>query len=190
LPINYPNPLDVSRGKTGSGIWLHGTPPSQFARAPKASDGCVVLANPDLERIIRTVEVRTTPVVIAQHLRWVAPHGIRVEGQAFAEQLNAWRAAKSSGDVNRLLTFYRADFRNNGKGLDAWLPVLREETGRASGREIQIKDLSLLHWTDTMETMVVTFGEVIAGQRSGPVRRQYWSRQGPHWKIFYEGIIG
>jgi murein L,D-transpeptidase YafK len=190
LPINYPNPLDVSRGKTGSGIWLHGTPPGQFARAPKASDGCVVLANPDLERIIRTVEVRTTPVVIAQHLRWVAPHGIRVEGQAFAEQLHAWRAAKSSGDVTRLLTFYRADFRNNGKGLDAWLPVLREDAARASGREIQIKDLSLLHWTDTMETMVVTFGEVIAGQRSGPVRRQYWSRQGPHWKIFYEGIIG
>jgi hypothetical protein len=27
LPINYPNPLDNRRGKTGSGIWLHGTPP-------------------------------------------------------------------------------------------------------------------------------------------------------------------
>lgn len=39
LPINYPNPLDVSRGKTGGGIWLHGTPPGQFSRAPKASDG-------------------------------------------------------------------------------------------------------------------------------------------------------
>jgi murein L,D-transpeptidase YafK len=24
LPINYPNPLDLRRGKTGSGIWLHG----------------------------------------------------------------------------------------------------------------------------------------------------------------------
>ena len=50
LPINYPNALDQSRGKTGSGIWLHGTPPEQFSRAPRASDGCVVLATPDLER--------------------------------------------------------------------------------------------------------------------------------------------
>jgi L,D-transpeptidase YnhG len=65
LPINYPNAYDARRGKTGSGIWLHGTPPNQFSRAPKATDGCVVLANPDLERIISTVEVRTTPVVIA-----------------------------------------------------------------------------------------------------------------------------
>jgi hypothetical protein len=44
-------PTDARRGKTGSGIWLHGTPPDQFVRAPKATDGCVVLANPDLERM-------------------------------------------------------------------------------------------------------------------------------------------
>jgi cyclophilin family peptidyl-prolyl cis-trans isomerase len=31
LPLNYPNPLDQLRGKTGSGIWLHGTPPDQFS---------------------------------------------------------------------------------------------------------------------------------------------------------------
>jgi L,D-transpeptidase YnhG len=83
LPINYPNPLDVSRGRTGGCIWLHGTPPGQFSRAPKASDGCVVLANPDLERIIRTVEVRTTPVVIAQQLHWAPPHSVRVHSKIF-----------------------------------------------------------------------------------------------------------
>ena len=42
LPINYPNPYDARRGKTGRGIWLHGTPPAQFSRAPRATDGCVV----------------------------------------------------------------------------------------------------------------------------------------------------
>ncbi|MDH5709704.1 MAG: L,D-transpeptidase family protein, partial [Hylemonella sp.] len=68
LPINYPNVLDTRRGKTGHGIWLHGTPPNQFSRAPRATDGCVVLANPDLNQIIRTVQVRATPVVISQRL--------------------------------------------------------------------------------------------------------------------------
>lgn len=28
LPINYPNAFDVHQGRTGSGIWLHGTPPT------------------------------------------------------------------------------------------------------------------------------------------------------------------
>lgn len=190
LPINYPNPYDARRGKTGRGIWLHGTPPDQFARAPKATDGCVVLANPDLERIIRTVEVRTTPVVIAPSLRWVNPASAHAENRHFQDVLRAWRDAKASGDVNRLLAFYTPDFAINGKTLAEWTPLLKVELGRARGREVELKDLSVLHWTDSADTMVVTFGEVPTGARTGPVKRQYWVRQGAQWKIFYEGVIG
>jgi len=190
LPINYPNPYDARRGKTGSGIWLHGTPPQQFSRAPKATDGCVVLANPDLQRIINTVEVRTTPVVIAEKLSWVEQGREGDAGKRFAETLAAWRAAKSSGDVSRILQFYTPDFSGYGKSLTEWTPVLRTEIDKARGREVQLKDLSYLHWADTSETMVVTFGEVPEGARTGPVKRQYWLRQGQQWKIFFEGVIG
>jgi murein L,D-transpeptidase YafK len=190
LPINYPNPLDLRRGKTGSGIWLHGTPPTQFSRAPKATDGCVVLANPDLSHIIRTVEVRSTPVVIADRLSWVPPQQIRNDGKPFSETLAAWRAAKSSGDMNRLLAFYTPDFSSYGKTLGEWTPVLRSEIDRARGRDIALKDVSFLRWTDTADTMVVTFGEVPDGVRTGPVKRQYWVRTGAQWKIFFEGVIG
>ena len=41
-------------------------------------DGCVVLANPDLERIIRTVEVRSTPVVIGSNRGELAASMIRM----------------------------------------------------------------------------------------------------------------
>jgi murein L,D-transpeptidase YafK len=190
LPINYPNPYDARRGKTGRGIWLHGTPPSQFSRAPKATDGCVVLANPDLQRIIRTVEVRTTPVVIAPSLRWVAPNTVTTDTRRFSDVLQAWRAAKASGDLERMLSFYTPDFTINGKSIAEWSPLLKVELGRARGKDIELKDLSFLRWTDAADTMVVTFGEVPTGSRTGPVKRQYWVRQGPHWKIFFEGVIG
>ena len=190
LPINYPNPYDARRGKTGSGIWLHGTPPSQFARAPLATDGCVVLANPDLERIIRTVEVRSTPVVIAKSLQWVQPSRLQAEGRSFNDTLAAWQKAKATGDVNRLLSFYLPDATAHGKGVAEALPQMRSEIARIRGRELELKDLSFLRWSDSAETMVVTFGEVPAGDRTGPVKRQYWMRQGQHWKIFYEGVIG
>lgn len=191
LPINYPNVLDSKRGKTGSGIWLHGTPPNQFSRAPQASDGCVVLANPDLERIIRTVEVRTTPVVISQKLDWVPPHSAQAESKPFEDTLTAWRRAKSSGNVEHVLSFYTPDFNsNNGKTLSEWVPGLRSELSKTQGRPIQLKDLSYLRWTDASDTMVVTFGEVANGDRNGVTKRQYWTRQGRQWKIFYEGIIG
>lgn len=191
LPINYPNPLDQSRGKTGGGIWLHGTPPDQFSRAPLATDGCLALANPDLERILRTVEPRSTPVVIAKQLQWVAPHSVQAERQSFDAVLNAWRSAKSGGDMKRLMGFYAPDFQSyRKKPLDEWSQVLQAETLALKGRELQLKDKSYLRWTDSADTMVVTFGEVAEGARTGPVKRQYWTRRGQQWQIFFEGVIG
>jgi len=191
LPINYPNPLDTRRGKTGSGIWLHGTPSAQFARPPKASDGCVVLANPDLEFIMNTVEIRNTPVVIAPSLKWVPPQSILPEVSVFEGVLQSWRTAKSTGNLPRTLSFYAPDFNNEGQNLSAWTSIVQKEMTKAAGREIALKDLSVLRWTDNgTDTMVVTFGEVIEGTITGPKKRQYWVRQGNQWKIFFEGIIG
>ena len=189
LPINYPNQLDVKRGKTGSGIWLHGTPPAQFSRAPLSTDGCVVLANPDLERIIKTVEIRNTPVVIANNLKWVAPQSLKSELSAFEGVLQGWHQAKSSGDLARLSAWYTPDFTSYGKTLTEWMPVMQAELKQLAGRDIQIKDVSYLRWTDSADTMVVTFGELVKGSTTGRTKRQYWTRQGSQWKIFFEGSI-
>lgn len=191
LPINYPNPLDQSRGKTGSGIWLHGTPPEQFARAPLATDGCVVIANQDLERILRTVEPRTTPVVIAQQLQWVQPQAVQAERKAFDAVLDGWRTAKSQGDMKRLMGFYAPNFQSYKKmSLGDWQQTLEAEVRSLKGRPIDFKDKSTLRWNDSAETMVVTFGEVPEGARTGTTKRQYWIRRGGQWQIFFEGVIG
>ncbi len=189
LPINYPNMLDSKRGKTGSGIWLHGTPPNQFSRPPLSTDGCVVLANPDLDHIIRTVEIRTTPVVISTQLQWVAPTSARAQGKPFEDALNAWHRAKASGNMDQLLSFYTADFNSYGKTLRQWTPTLRGEVKKFQGRVVALKDVSLLRWTDSADTMVVTFGEVAEGTRIGQTKRQYWIREGNQWKIFFEGVV-
>jgi murein L,D-transpeptidase YafK len=181
--------LDSRRGKTGSGIWLHGTPPNQFARPPQATDGCVVLANPDLEHIIQTVEVRTTPVIIANQLQWVPARSVRNDSKQFEDTLLAWRNAKTAGDLQQVLSFYTADFSSNGKTLMQWLPTLKGELAETQGRTIQLKDLSYLRWVDTADTMVVTFGEVAEGIRTGWTKRQYWIRQDNRWKIFFEGVM-
>jgi L,D-transpeptidase YnhG len=189
LPINYPNVLDTRRGKTGSGIWLHGTPPNQFSRPPLATDGCVVLANPDLEHIIRTVAIRSTPVLIAPQLRWVSPSVALAEGKTFEDALVAWRNAKTAGDLGRVLTFYTQDFSSNGKNLVQWTPTLKSEMQKMQGRTLQLKDISFLRWTDSADTMVATFGEVPEGLRTGRTKRQYWIHQEGRWKIFFEGVL-
>lgn len=136
LPINYPNMLDAKRGKTGGGIWLHGTPPENFSRPPQASDGCLVMANPDLMHIIQTVEVGSTPVVIAPQLQWVDPHSVKTESKPFDETLQAWRTAKVAGNLDRVMSFYTQDFNSYGKTLDQWSGVLRSELARVQGHDI------------------------------------------------------
>ena len=61
--------------------------------------------------------------------------------------------------------------------------------GEAQGRTIALKDVSYLRWTDSADTMVVTFGEVAEGTRTGWTKRQYWVRQSNQWKIFFEGTL-
>ena len=189
LPINYPNPLDVKRGKTGSGIWLHGTPSEQFSRAPKASDGCVVLANPDLNHILTRVRSRTTPVVIAERLNWVTKASLDAEKTNFTSALMTWRQAKVQSDSAKLMAFYTPDFSNYGKNLTQWSSILSGEIGKLKGRDIALTNINMMRWSDQSDTMVVTFDEVVVGQQAGVTKRQYWTRDGKTWKIFFEGVI-
>ena len=190
LPLNYPNPFDVRRGKSGKGIWLHGSPPQEFARAPKATDGCVVLSNPDLRKIISTVEIRTTPVVIAPSLTWVAPQALAPRAKQFGEVIEAWHSARQSGDAVRLLDFYARDFNAQGKTLDVLTSEIKSELAATHGRKVLLDDVSYLKWSDALDTMVVTFREGVEGRGVARIKRQYWMRDGTRWKIFFEGVIG
>jgi hypothetical protein len=184
------SPLDVQRGNTGSGIWLHGTPREQFVRAPQASDGCVVLSSPDLERLLKTVQIRTTPVVIAPELQWLRPEALDTERQDFEAALEVWRVAKSEGNLGQIKGFYSCRFQNQGRDLAQWWPQVESQLSPAKGsRELQLKELSLLRWRDAQDTMVVTFGEVPLGQSRGVTRRQYWALERDQWKIFSEGTL-
>ncbi len=193
LPINYPNPYDMRRGKTGSGIWLHGVPQGQFARAPKATDGCVAISNPDLQDILKRVQIRTTPVVILPKLDWVNPAQSNADVAGFDRAFASWRSAKTAGDIERTFTHYSPDFDSYGKKLAEWRGIISAEI--AKKRTHELKDVAVLHWVESSQsaTIVTTFSEVPAGAVSGPTKRQYWLRSpatNNQWKIFFEGIIG
>lgn len=82
LTLNYPNTWDQQRGRTGYGIWLHGVPSSSYNRPPKASNGCVVLANPDMESLMNKIQPGTH-VVITNKLSWRSPEAWKAEQARF-----------------------------------------------------------------------------------------------------------
>lgn len=190
LTLNYPNEYDRRLGRTGSGIWLHGVPADNFARSPLSTDGCVVLSNAELQSIIARVQPRNTPVVIARELKWVPPAAKEHERRSLNNLLEGWRTARASGDINRLLAFYSSQFSNGGRDLGQWRQMIERDIQQVRGRDLQLKDVSILGWRDQSDVLVITFGEVAEGQRTGSIKRQYWGKEGGLWKIFYEGVIG
>lgn len=190
LPLNYPNEYDRRLGRTGSGIWLHGVPSDSYARPPQSTDGCVALANVELEPILRLVQPRTTPVVIARQLEWVNAAQAEPERRSLQNLIEGWRAARNSGDLNRLMSFYSPQFASGQRDLAQWRQVLTRDIEQAGQRPVQLKDLAILNWREQNDLLVVTFGEVREGQRTGVIKRQYWGKEGGLWKIFYEGVIG
>ena len=186
LPINYPNALDVQRGRTGSGIWLHGSPPQQYVRAPLASDGCVVLSNPDMDRLLALVAPRTTPVVIAEQLQWVPPAALQSDTTAFATVLVSWQKARSQATPDAFAQLFdRTALTKVG---------LVQKSGGGDllahpSAQLGIAQLSLLKWQDPNDNMVATFEETVNGQATGVIRRQYWALHPEGWRLLQDTVL-
>lgn len=186
LPINYPNAFDVQRGRTGSGIWLHGSPPQQYVRAPLASDGCVVLSNPDMDRLLALVAPRATPVVIAEQLKWVPSAALQSDATAFAAVLASWQRARSQATPEAFAQlFERTALTKVG--------LMPKSSGAEllahPSAQLGVAQLSLLKWQDPNDNMVATFEETANGQPTGVVRRQYWALQPEGWRLLQDTVL-
>lgn len=85
--LNFPNPIDKLKGKSGSGIWLHGR---GKPLVPKDTRGCVALNTNDLLSLDKELK-RDTPVVIAQDVTWSEETGEADNtARILAEALQNW----------------------------------------------------------------------------------------------------
>ena len=89
FPVNYPNELDKREGKTGHGIWLHGTDKGYYSRPPRDSEGCVVLTNSDLESLKGEITPGVTPVVITEKANGLTIKPGKKSAKIFSKQSKA-----------------------------------------------------------------------------------------------------
>lgn len=188
FPINYPNEWDRLRGKTGYGIWLHGVPSDTYARAPWASDGCIALANPDIENLGKSVQPGVTPVIIAERVEWVTPTAWRVERDAIMLQFLTWRADWESLDTDRYLAHYARDFRSDGMNLAAWQEHKRRVNAGKTWITVSLANVSVFRSPGKQSVTVVAFDQDYRSnnlvQRAR--KRQYWIMEDGRWKVAYE----
>ena len=188
FPINYPNEWDRMRGKTGYGIWLHGVPSDTYARAPQASDGCIALANPDIEALGKRVQVGITPVIIAESVELLTPEVWRAERDAFMAQLEAWRANWESLDTGRYLAHYAREFRSDGMDISAWKAHKERVNAAKTWIKVSLTKVSVFRSPGKRGPIAVTFDQDYRSDNLAQQtrKRQYWIMEDGRWKIAYE----
>ena len=182
FPLNFPNPVDRIRGKTGYGIWIHGrgTPVT-----PKQTRGCVSLNNADVDHLDDHVARHATPVIIGQNIAWAnattagAPRDV-ISGTW------AWGATRERRD-ERFFDLYDPKLfaKSSGKSFARFQDETRAEFSAKPWIDVRLGKIQVLEGPDYV---VSFFTEQILSHDSAKEgwRRLYWMRQGENWKIVGE----
>ena len=190
-PLSYPNELDRHQNKSGSGIWLHGTPNTTYSRPPRASDGCVVLTNPDLKVLQPILQAGNTPVIIVNNLT------MSDKDNAYAEQkteltnaLDAWRKDWVAQDTSQYLSHYSKNFFNHDGSYQSWADYKTQVQASKPQVAIGVSNVSMFSYPSaTQKLVVVEFDQYFKANALENImrKRQYWVFENNTWKIIYEG---
>ncbi len=192
LPVNYPNEWDLRQGRTGYGIWIHGVPNDTFARAPKASDGCMALSNDNLKSLLRLPQLKNTPVIIANKIEWQDQHTLEQRRTRFDKQLQHWREDWESRDVVSYARHYSKHFKAAGKDYQRWIAhKIKVNRGKKYIR-VAMRDVSVFDYPGEPDLRVVSFSQKYQSNTysSQSRKRQYWRREVDGvWRIIFEGPV-
>ena len=189
FPISYPNEWDKRMGRNGHGIWLHGTPSDTFSRPPKASDGCVVLANQDLDALAKNLQVGLTPVIISNSIEWLSLDDWQAERQSLLQVMEEWRRDWESLDGDRYARHYSRKFSSDGQDFASWIEHKRQVNAGKSWIKVATGNVSMFRNPGNEEYVVVTFEQDYRSSNLSNVmkKRQYWIKEDGRWKIVSEG---
>ena len=189
LPINYPNVWDKRHKRTGNGIWVHGSPVGGYTRPPKASEGCISLANPDFLALDKLVDIQNTPVIVGNSISWMHKNDWLKQRTTFTSMVEQWRADWQSLNNERYLSHYSQEFHDGKRNFKRFKREKSQVNSSKSYIELELENLSLYRYPDEPGLVVATFDQHYrsSNYHGDGIKRQYWKLEDNRWKIAYEG---
>jgi len=188
FPLSYPNEWDKREGRNGHGIWLHGTSNSTYSRPPKASNGCVVLANKDLLQLGKLIQIGHAPVIITSHMEW-SKDSDKADRKQLIDEIEKWRSDWSSLNTNAYLEHYAQDFSSAKKNRIAFAKHKKLVNSRKTWIKVKLHKLSIFSYPNQPDLAVVSFEQDYDSNNltNQMIKRQYWMKRNNVWQIVYEG---
>jgi murein L,D-transpeptidase YafK len=192
-PLSYPNEIDRKNKRNGSGIWLHGTPKTTYNRAPLASDGCIVLSNPDLIKLSSVLDNNRIPIIISfQSLKDLesSNKNLTEKKHSLVNAIERWREKWEDQDTESYLKFYSKNFFSEKDDYESWTKRKRIIQTQKQKVFIELSEISFFDYPNTENEIVLV--DFIQDYKSPTInnkmnKRQYWINENNEWRIMYEG---
>ena len=113
FPLDYPNFIDRMEKKNGSAIWIHGT---NSAVKPRSSNGCVALANKNIEKLANYISLNRTPVIIVKKLFFEPVSSLEETKNDIMTFLTKWNATLMNGSLQE----YQDCYVKNASDFSWW----------------------------------------------------------------------
>ncbi len=180
FPLDFPNPVDRIKGKTGYGIWIHGRGKKLV---PMDTKGCVALVNSD----IGFIDSRITPgtaVIIGESVSWNEPAGNQTqESELLKDLVYKWAQDWENKDGAFFKAFAADRFsESEGRPFKYFENRKKRIFSRAKWIDVEIFNLQALPGPDYWVTWFDQYYRS-GNLSSSTSKRLYWQQVGGHWKI-------
>ncbi len=191
FPINYPNAWDRRLRRTGDGIWLHGTPSNTYNRSPWASDGCIVVSNPDFLHIDDYIDPeRHTPVIVAREVNWISHEAWLRKRQEVMQTLSAWIGDwQSLNHENYRRHYSQSEFNASGRDFDSWDQYKRRVNLQKTWIRVEYSKLNIFTYPGEQDLLLMQFDQSYRSSNLNldSPKEIFWRKSDRGWQIVYEG---
>lgn len=154
--LDYPTLSDKRAGKDGNNIWIHGTTKRLL---PQQSNGCVVLSDSDIKKLVHFIYLNRTPVIICESINWVPQNHISASREELKNILTAWHKAFVEKDLTRIDSLYVEGAQIKGKKREDLHEKIKNLTFINKHFVLQPRDISVLQEGNNA---VIIFDQIFA----------------------------
>jgi len=191
FPIDYPNVYDKLLNKTGHGIWIHGTPKDTYSRAPKSSDGCIVISNENLNILESILKDKNTKVIVSKlsYDQYFATKNKIDNHNTFMSYFESWINNWTLQNYSAYIAFYDSNARYNSKTFDIWSSKKKTVFENTNDIQIAIDNLTIIDYPEEEDYVkyvefTQTYNSDLLKQTSQ--KKQIWRKFNNEWKIISE----
>ncbi len=191
FPIDYPNVYDKLLNKTGHGIWIHGTPKDTYSRAPKSSDGCIVISNENFNTLESILKNKQTKVILSKlsYDQYFNAENNIVKHNNFMSYFESWISNWTLKNYSEYIAFYDANAKYNSKAFQIWSSKKKKVFENTNDIQIAIDNLMIIDYPEEEENVkYVEFTQTYKSDllKQTSQKKQIWRKFNNEWKIISE----